>query len=146
MPEPTSKECEGMEEACLCKEAASRFPMRHDSFVNKLRALFEQQISAIEGQGDGPQRLETLERDCKALDLLARAFDRLVQTEMRTKTALETQIGRCGKKTGGETVDAKSTSEAGSEKAANELRDELARRLYGLQQRKSDTQPLGLPE
>lgn len=146
MLELTPEECVSMQDACQDKAVSHSSAIRREKLFGKLSALFEQQLSAIERQGEGPQRLDTLERDCKALDLLARAFDRLVQTEMRTKVPIGTSTKRDGKATEGETAYAKSASQVGSEKTADGLRDELARRLYGLQQRETDTQPVKQPE
>lgn len=115
---------------------------RRDTLIGKLSTLFEQQLTAIEMQGDGPQRLETLERDCRALDLLARAFDRIVQAEMRTKVSSTSTKTQRGGTIGDEPVNANTTLSVRSEKSADEIRDELARRLYGLHQREANTPPV----
>lgn len=139
MPELTPKNLVGDEDARHDSKIQTVQSGRRETLIGKLNALFEQQLVAIEMQGEGPQRLETLERDCRALDLLARAFDRLVQTEMRTKVSSISTKTQRGATIGDEPVNANATLSVRSEKPADELRDELARRLYGLQQREANT-------
>lgn len=119
---------------------------RRKHLVNKLSSLFEQQLVAIEKQGDGPDRLDTLERDCRALELLARTFDRLVQAEMRAMLPAVAVKGARNSKAGAEPANDQANAGTPTASTTEELRDELARRLYGLHGRSADPQVTGVPQ
>ncbi|MBL4646368.1 MAG: hypothetical protein COA52_03390 [Hyphomicrobiales bacterium] len=111
---------------------------RRKLLIGKLSALFEQQLMIIEQQGNGPERLANLERDCHALETLSRAFDRIVQAEIRGQT-----LAIKPKTSPQETSAPKSQTQQKPEDLADEtansatktqrLRTELARRFFGLQ-------------
>lgn len=114
---------------------------RRKYLVNKLGTLFEQQLAAIEGQGESADRLDNLERNCRALELLARTFDRLMQAEMRTALPVTTGKGTRLSKSGAEPVhDKANVSAKMSVETAEEMREELARRLYGMREQSADQQ------
>lgn len=125
-------------ETCLTQNSQSE---RREGLICKLTDLFEQQLAAIEKQGDGRQRLETLERDCRALEVLARTFDRLVQAEMRTMVSSGPATARSSTKTSAEAIHDKASSSVAPATTSEELREKLARRLYGLQQPNADSAP-----
>lgn len=114
---------------------------RRKYLVNKLGILFEQQLVAIEGQGESADRLDNLERNCRALELLARTFDRLMQAEMRTALPVTTGKGTRLSKSGAEPVhDKANVSATTTIETAEEMREELARRLYGMREQSADPQ------
>lgn len=112
---------------------------RRKYLVNKLGTLFEQQLVTIEEQGENADRLDNLERNCRALELLARTFDRLMQAEMRTSSPVSAGKGTRLSKSGAEPVhDKTNVSVITSAETADDMREELARRLYGMREQSAD--------
>lgn len=115
---------------------------RRRTLVGRLCALFEQQLNTIEDQGIGADRLANLERDCRALDSLARTFDRIVQAELR---ALDAKKSGADMTSNGEPTDQEgsSTDDQSNLKTLELRRENLAERLFGLREQAGHSEAVG---